>query len=64
MMLLSGVRPFEVPVSYYSRSHEQGKKINWRDAVRCLWILVRTRVGGRKRIRRNAPAKSAGLQSY
>jgi hypothetical protein len=26
MMLLSGVRPFEVPVSYYSRSHEQGRK--------------------------------------
>ncbi len=48
-LLLSGVRPFEVPVTYYSRSHEQGKKINWRDAVRCLWILIRTRVAGRKR---------------
>ena len=62
MMLLSGVRPFEVPVSYYSRSHEQGKKINWRDAVRCLWILVRTRAAGRKRIFSSAPAKSAELQ--
>jgi glycosyltransferase involved in cell wall biosynthesis len=64
MMLLSGVRPFEVPVSYYSRSHEQGKKISWRDAVRCLWILIRTRVGGRKRIRSSAPAKAAELQRY
>lgn len=62
MILLSGVRPFEVPVSYYSRSHEQGKKINWRDAVRCLWILVRTRLAGRKRIRASVPAKSAELQ--
>jgi dolichol-phosphate hexosyltransferase len=64
MMLLSGVRPFEVPVSYYSRSHEQGKKINWRDAVWCLWILFRTRVGGRKRISSSAPAKSAELQTH
>jgi len=61
-MLLAGVRPFEVPVSYYSRSHEQGKKINWRDAVRCLWILVRTRLAGHKRIRARVPAKSAELQ--
>ncbi len=63
-MLLSGVRPFEVPVSYYSRSHEQGKKINWRDAVRCLWILVRTRVAGRRRIFSSVPAKSAQLQRH
>lgn len=64
MLLLSGVRPFEVPVSYYSRSHEEGKKINWRDAVRCLWILVRTRLAGRKRIRSSIPAKSAELQRH
>jgi glycosyltransferase involved in cell wall biosynthesis len=64
MLLLSGVRPFEVPVSYYSRSHEQGKKINWRDAVRCLWILIRTRIRGRKRISSSVPAKSAELQRY
>jgi glycosyltransferase involved in cell wall biosynthesis len=50
-LLLAGVRPFEVPVSYYSRSHEQGKKINWRDAVRCLWILFRTRFAGKNRVR-------------
>jgi glycosyltransferase involved in cell wall biosynthesis len=63
-ILLSGVRPFEVPVSYYSRSHEEGKKINWRDAVKCLWILVRTRLAGRKRIRANVTAKSAELQTH
>lgn len=56
-LLLSGVRPFEVPVSYYSRSHEQGKKINWRDAVRCLWILIRTRIAGQKRVKAKAAAK-------
>lgn len=44
LLLKSGVRPFEVPVSYYSRTHDQGKKINWRDAVACISILVRTRL--------------------
>ena len=52
MLLRTGVRPFEVPVSYFSRSHEEGKKINWRDAVRCVWILIRTRFISLKRTRR------------
>jgi hypothetical protein len=42
-LLRLGYRPFEVPVSYYSRSHAQGKKINWRDAVACLRILFKVR---------------------
>lgn len=44
LMLRQGVRPFEVPVSYYSRSHSQGKKISWRDAVACVRILLRVRI--------------------
>ena len=48
LLLLPGVRPFEVPVSYYSRSHAQGKKINWRDAIKCIWILLRVRLQGRR----------------
>jgi glycosyltransferase involved in cell wall biosynthesis len=44
LLLRDGIRPFEVPVSYYSRSHKQGKKITWRDAVNCVWILVKTRI--------------------
>ena len=44
MLLKSGVRPFEVPVSYYSRSHAQGKKITWRDAIACLWIILHVRL--------------------
>jgi dolichol-phosphate hexosyltransferase len=43
-LLRSGVRPFEVPVSYHSRSHAQGKKIGWRDAIKCVWILLRVRL--------------------
>ena len=39
MLLRCGIRPFEVPVTYYARSHAQGKKITWRDAFECVWIL-------------------------
>ena len=42
-VLKMGYRPFEVPVAYYARSHRQGKKINWRDGLQCLWILARVR---------------------
>jgi hypothetical protein len=49
LLLRRGLRPFEVPVRYYSRSHAQGKKITWRDAVICAWILCRVRINGRSR---------------
>jgi glycosyltransferase involved in cell wall biosynthesis len=46
-LLRRGIRPFEVPVSYYGRSHAEGKKITWRDALACVWILFRIRVSSR-----------------
>ncbi len=42
-VLKRGYRPFEVPVSYHSRTHAQGKKLDWRDGVACLAILFRVR---------------------
>lgn len=48
-LLRCGIRPFEVPISYYSRSHEEGKKITWRDAFACLRILLRVRMQRRSR---------------
>jgi dolichol-phosphate hexosyltransferase len=44
-ILQLGIRPFEVPVSYYSRSFADGKKITWRDGVHCLSVLARVRLG-------------------
>ena len=44
LILRLGVRPFEVPIRYYARSHADGKKITWRDGVACLWILLRVRL--------------------
>lgn len=48
-MLLSGVRPYEVPISYNSRTREEGKKIGWRHGVESLAILRRERVAARRR---------------
>jgi dolichol-phosphate hexosyltransferase len=42
-ILRTGARPFEVPVSYHSRSRAQGKKITWRDGIECLGIMARVR---------------------
>ena len=43
-LLLMGIRPFEVPISYYGRSHDYGKKITWHSGVECLRILSRVRL--------------------
>ena len=50
ILLRLGIRPFEVPVSYYSRSHAQGKKIIAGDAVDCLHILLRVRTRRKSRL--------------
>ena len=61
LLLRQGLRPFEVPVRYYSRSHAQGKKITWRDAVICAWILCRVRVNGKSGVKK-AKEISADVQ--
>lgn len=64
-LLLRGIRPFEVPVSYYSRSHADGKKITWRDAVTCARILVRVRLlGGRSCYKPSKDLPGEGEGSY
>lgn len=35
------LRIYEVPVSYYGRTYEEGKKINWRDGMRAIWCIIR-----------------------
>ena len=34
---------YEVSISYYGRTYEEGKKIGWRDGVRALFCIVRYR---------------------
>jgi glycosyltransferase involved in cell wall biosynthesis len=39
-----GLRIYELPVSYYGRTYNEGKKITWRDGLKALWVLVRVRL--------------------
>ncbi len=36
-------RIYEVGISYFGRTYEEGKKINWKDGVKALWYLFRYR---------------------
>jgi len=40
------LRIYELPISYYGRTSEEGKKITWRDGFRAIWVLLRVRVSG------------------
>ena len=40
------IRLFEVAISYYGRTYEEGKKITWRDGFSAVAALLRFRVGG------------------
>ncbi len=62
-LLRAGVRPFEVPVSYYSRSHDEGKKINWRDAIICVAILLRVRLMRSSRLKAVTGAREEQLKA-
>jgi glycosyltransferase involved in cell wall biosynthesis len=35
------VRIYEVGISYYGRTYEEGKKIGWRDGVRAVWCILK-----------------------
>jgi dolichol-phosphate hexosyltransferase len=43
-LLRLGYRIHEVPIRYYARSREEGKKITWRDGVQALTHLARLRL--------------------
>lgn len=34
-------RIYEVPISYYGRTYEEGKKINWKDGIKAIWCIIR-----------------------
>ena len=35
------LRIYEVGISYWGRTYEEGKKVQWKDGVRALWRLVK-----------------------
>ena len=34
-------RIYEVPIAYYGRTYEEGKKIRWQDGFRALWCILK-----------------------
>ncbi len=43
-VLKQKVRLIELPISYYGRDYEEGKKITWKDGFRVFWALIRFRI--------------------
>jgi glycosyltransferase involved in cell wall biosynthesis len=35
------IRIYEVGISYYGRTYEEGKKINWKDGVRAIYCIIK-----------------------
>lgn len=36
-----GCRIYEVGISYYGRTYQEGKKINWKDGFRAIWCILK-----------------------
>jgi glycosyltransferase involved in cell wall biosynthesis len=43
-----GIRIYEVGISYYGRTYEEGKKIHLRDAIRAVWCLMKYNIWDRR----------------
>lgn len=38
---IKGIRIYEVGISYYGRTYQEGKKINWRDGVHAVYCIIK-----------------------
>ncbi len=52
-----GVRIYEVGISYYGRTYEEGKKINWKDGFRAIYCILKYNIFDRKTFK-NGKVKS------
>ncbi|MBT6514323.1 MAG: glycosyltransferase family 2 protein [Crocinitomicaceae bacterium] len=43
-----GVRIYEVGISYYGRTYEEGKKIGWKDGFRAIWCIHKYNIWAKK----------------
>jgi glycosyltransferase involved in cell wall biosynthesis len=41
------IRIYEVGISYYGRTYDEGKKINWKDGIRALWCIFKYNIFSR-----------------
>jgi glycosyltransferase involved in cell wall biosynthesis len=45
ILRIKNIRLYEVPISYYGRTYDEGKKITWRDGFKAVGTLLRFRFG-------------------
>jgi glycosyltransferase involved in cell wall biosynthesis len=38
---IPGIKIYEVGISYYGRTYEEGKKIGWKDGIRAMWCILK-----------------------
>ena len=38
---IKGIKLYEVGISYYGRTYEEGKKINWKDGFRAIYCILK-----------------------
>jgi glycosyltransferase involved in cell wall biosynthesis len=43
---VKGIKIYEVGVSYYGRTYEEGKKIGWKDGVRAIYCIIKYNLFG------------------
>jgi len=43
---LGKCRIYEVGISYYGRTYEEGKKIGWKDGCRAIWAIIKYNILG------------------
>ncbi|TCJ12412.1 glycosyltransferase family 2 protein [Flaviaesturariibacter flavus] len=48
MSRVRGVRIYEVGISYYGRTYEEGKKINWKDGVKAIYYVIKYNTWARR----------------
>ncbi|MCU0857252.1 MAG: glycosyltransferase family 2 protein [Pontiellaceae bacterium] len=46
MAKIKGIRVYEVPISYYGRTYQEGKKIGWKDGFSALKCILRYGIFG------------------
>ncbi len=48
---IPGIRIYEVGISYFGRTYEEGKKINWRDGVRAIFCILKYNLYSREKVK-------------
>jgi glycosyltransferase involved in cell wall biosynthesis len=57
---IPGLRIYEVPISYFGRTYEEGKKIGWKDGVVAIGCVIRFNLFSSRRMAIRSATKNDG----